>query len=183
MFSITSLFLLLNLVLIFVPSILALPSNNPAFSPRQTKPRKPYQLRGVQSPIFHLYLQTLPSSKSTSTPIPVMGPESTSEYFTIGNTIQSVNSSLYLNIGEKVDGRSYLPLSFAKTANTTAWGLEGDTVITVTGSAYGRRKYFFVYLLFSMIYCWYRVGFVKSLPGSKILSLFRAQLVWLVLAA
>ncbi|KAK0100952.1 hypothetical protein ONS96_006185 [Cadophora gregata f. sp. sojae] len=142
MFSITSLFLLLNLVLIFVPSILALPSNNPAFSPRQTKPRKPYQLRGVQSPIFHLYLQTLPSSKSTSTPIPVMGPESTSEYFTIGNTIQSVNSSLYLNIGEKVDGRSYLPLSFAKTANTTAWGLEGDTVITVTGSAYGRQLNF-----------------------------------------
>lgn len=73
-----------------------------------------------------------------------MGPESTSEYFAIGSTIQSVNSSLYLNIGEKVGGKSFLPLSFAKTANTTAWGLEGDTVITTTGSAYGRRMYPFV---------------------------------------
>jgi hypothetical protein len=44
---------------------------------------KPYQLRGVQSPIFHLYLQSLPTAKST----PVMGPEATSEYFTIGSSI------------------------------------------------------------------------------------------------
>ncbi|PVH85449.1 hypothetical protein DL98DRAFT_583546 [Cadophora sp. DSE1049] len=127
-----------------MPSILALPSNSPALSHRQTKPTKPYQLRGVQSPIFHLYLQTLPSSKSTTSPIPVMGPESSSEYFTIGSTIQGVNSSLYLNIGEKVGGKSFLPLSFGKTANTTAWGLEGDTVITVTGSTYGRRMYSFL---------------------------------------
>ncbi|KAG4428120.1 hypothetical protein IFR05_016399, partial [Cadophora sp. M221] len=67
-----------------------------------------------------------------------MGPEATSEYFTISTTIQSTNTSLYLNIGDKVSGKSFLPLSFGKVANTTAWGLEGDTVITTTGSGYGR---------------------------------------------
>lgn len=69
-----------------------------------------------------------------------MGPESSSEYFNLGSTIQSLNSSLYLNIGNKVDGKSYLPLSFGATSNTTAWALEGDTVITSTGSTYGRRE-------------------------------------------
>ncbi|KAH7393161.1 hypothetical protein BKA64DRAFT_675437 [Cadophora sp. MPI-SDFR-AT-0126] len=143
MFSqISALLLVLCLAFIFTDTALALPSDLPELSSRQTTPTKPYQLRGVQSPIFHLYLQTLPSSKTSSTPIPVMGPESTSEYFTIGSTIQSVNSSLYLNIGEKVGGKSFLPLSFAKTANTTAWGLEGDTVITVTASTYGRQLNF-----------------------------------------
>jgi len=97
---------------------------------------KPYQLRGVQSPIFHLYLQSLPSAKGT----PVMGPETTSEYFTIGSTIQSLNSSLFLNIGPGT-GQSYLPLSLDTVSNTTAWGLEGDTVITTTASSYGRRKW------------------------------------------
>jgi hypothetical protein len=97
---------------------------------------KPYQLRGVQSPIFHLYLQSLPTAKGT----PVMGPEASGEYFNIGSTIQSVNSSLFLNIGPS-SGKSYLQLSLDKTANTTAWGLEGDTVITTASSSYGRRKY------------------------------------------
>ncbi|KFX93677.1 hypothetical protein V490_04746 [Pseudogymnoascus sp. VKM F-3557] len=97
---------------------------------RQTKP---YQIRGVQDPIFHLYLQSLPGDGS-----PVMGPEATSEYFTIGDTIQSSNTSLYLNIGEA--STSYLPLSFDATATTTAWGLEGDTIITTNGSPYGRRR-------------------------------------------
>lgn len=96
---------------------------------------KPYQLRGVQSPIFHLYLQSLPTAKDT----PAVGPEASSEYFTIGSSIQSLNSSLYLNIGPST-GKSYLPLSFDKTSNTTAWRLEGDTVITVTESTYGRRE-------------------------------------------
>ncbi|KFY44476.1 hypothetical protein V495_03427 [Pseudogymnoascus sp. VKM F-4514 (FW-929)] len=95
---------------------------------RQTKP---YQIRGVQDPIFHLYLQSLPGDGS-----PVMGPEATSEYFIIGDTIQSSNTSLYLNIGEA--STSYLPLSFDATATTTAWGLEGDTIITTNGSPYGR---------------------------------------------
>ncbi|KAF8859662.1 hypothetical protein BDZ45DRAFT_589609, partial [Acephala macrosclerotiorum] len=96
------------------------------------------QLRSVQAPIFHLYLQSLPTSKST----PVMGPESSSEYFNLGSTIQSLNSNMYLNIGNKVDGKSYLPLSFRTTSNTTAWALEGDTVITSTGSTDGRQLNF-----------------------------------------
>ncbi|KAH9221120.1 hypothetical protein DL95DRAFT_455899 [Leptodontidium sp. 2 PMI_412] len=142
MFSTIPLFLLLSLVLSLLPSVLSIPS--PALSPRQTKATtKPYQLRGVQSPIFHLYLQTLPSSKTSPSPIPVMGPEATSEYLIISSTIQSTNTSLYLNIGGKVGGKSFLPLSFGKVANTTAWGLEGDTVITTTGSGYGRRMFDF----------------------------------------
>ncbi|OBT98597.2 hypothetical protein VE01_03597 [Pseudogymnoascus verrucosus] len=101
---------------------------------RQTKP---YQIRGVQDPIYHLYLQSLPGDGT-----PVMGPEATSEYFTIGNTIQSTNTSLYLNIGEA--STSYLPLTFDATATTTAWGLEGDTIITTNGSPYGRQLNFLV---------------------------------------
>ncbi|KAG9235288.1 hypothetical protein BJ875DRAFT_374571 [Amylocarpus encephaloides] len=103
--------------------------------PRQTKA---YQIRGVQSPIFHLYLQGLPSNRS----IPVMGPESTSEYFNIGSTIQSKNSSMFLNINTNT--ASYKPLSFGATATTTAWALEGDTIITGTKSSYGRQLNFLV---------------------------------------
>lgn len=66
-----------------------------------------------------------------------MGPEATGEYFAIGSTIQSQNTSLYLNIG--TSAASYLPLTFDATANTTAWGLEGDTIITEQSSSYGRR--------------------------------------------
>ncbi|KAH8757533.1 hypothetical protein BGZ57DRAFT_771905 [Hyaloscypha finlandica] len=98
---------------------------------------KPYQLRGVQSPIFHLYLQSFPTANST----PVMGPEATSEYFTIGSSIQSLNSSLFLNIGPGT-GKSYLPLSLDTVPTTTAWGLEGDTVITTAASSYGRQLNF-----------------------------------------
>jgi hypothetical protein len=91
--------------------------------------------RGVESPISYLYLQSLPTAKD----IPVMGPEASSEYFTIRSSIQSLNSSLYLNIGPSSE-KSYLPLSFDETSNTTAWGSECDTVIIVTGSTHGRRK-------------------------------------------
>jgi hypothetical protein len=69
----------------------------------------------------------------------VMGPVATSEYFVIGDTIQSTNTSMYLNIGTSTT--SYLPLSFNSTASTTAWGLEGDTIITESTSSYGRRKF------------------------------------------
>lgn len=122
-----------------IPTILlslttAIPSPSPALTPRQTT--KPYQIRGVSDPIFHLYLQSRPSSPST----PVMGPEATGEFFTIGSTIQSQNSSLFLNIGTGT--ASYLPLSLDATANTTAWGLEGDTIITEGTSSYGRRAFF-----------------------------------------
>ncbi|CAG8981334.1 hypothetical protein HYALB_00005135 [Hymenoscyphus albidus] len=99
---------------------------------------KPYQVRGVQSPIYHLYLQGLPSNKSA----PVMGPEATSEYFDIGTTIKSTNTSQFLNIGSS--SVSYKPLSFGPTATTTAWGLEGDTIITATSSSYGRQLNFLV---------------------------------------
>lgn len=62
-----------------------------------------------------------------------------SEYFNIGGTIQSTNTSLYLNVGD--DSTSYKTLTFGKTASTNAWALEGDTIITSNGSPYGRRTY------------------------------------------
>jgi hypothetical protein len=70
--------------------------------------------------------------------IPVLGPETSGEDFTIGSTIQSKQTSQYLNI--VAASTSYKPLVFEKTGSTTAWGLEGDTIITVTGSSYGRRE-------------------------------------------
>ncbi|KFY17030.1 hypothetical protein V491_05137 [Pseudogymnoascus sp. VKM F-3775] len=117
-------------------SLVALAVGVPLDSPNDIAKRQTtsHQIRGVQDPIYHLYLQSLPGNAST----PVMGPEATSEYFTIGETIQSTNTSLYLNIGEA--STSYLPLSLDATATTTAWGLEGDTIITTTGSSYGRRE-------------------------------------------
>jgi hypothetical protein len=166
---------------ISIPIILALATSACALPTHELLPRlKPYQLRGVQSPIFHLYLQALPSNKS----VPVMGPEKTSEYLyililnpfflhpllfpfslpllspspismfliyvrvcdmltgvwwrsNIGSTIQSTNTSQYLNIGTNT--KSFKPLSFGATATTTAWALEGDTIITGTASSYGRR--------------------------------------------
>lgn len=67
-----------------------------------------------------------------------MGPESTADNFTIGGTIQSKKTGQYLNI--QTASTSYKPLVFGATGDTTAWGLEGDTIITVTGSSYGRRE-------------------------------------------
>lgn len=95
---------------------------------------KPEQIRAVTSPIFHYYLQTYPKDKS----IPVMGPEKSSEFFNIGTSIQSTNTSMYLEIG--ADTTSYKTLTFANASSTKAWGLEGDTIITTTGSSFGRRK-------------------------------------------
>ncbi|KAF2201341.1 hypothetical protein GQ43DRAFT_455823 [Delitschia confertaspora ATCC 74209] len=94
------------------------------------------QIRAVQSPVFHLYLQSLPKNKTT----PVLGPSSTSETFTISSTIQSRNTSQYLNIVPSTT--SYKALVFSSTPETTAWGLEGDTIITVTGSSMGRQLNF-----------------------------------------
>jgi hypothetical protein len=121
-----------------LPSILLLTLTTlttaiPSLTPRQSS--KPYQIRGVTDPIFHLYLQSHPSTPS----VPVMGPEATGEFFIIGSTIQSANSSLFLNIG--TNSASYLPLSLDAAASTTAWGLEGDTIITEGASAYGRRAF------------------------------------------
>jgi hypothetical protein len=62
----------------------------------------------------------------------------TDDHSNIGTTIQSTNTSQYLNIG--TNSKSYKPLSFGATPDTKAWALEGDTIITGTGSSYGRRK-------------------------------------------
>ncbi|KAK6955147.1 hypothetical protein Daesc_002778 [Daldinia eschscholtzii] len=99
---------------------------------------KPEQIRAVQSPIFHYYLQAYPEDPT----IPVMGPEHSSEYFNIGGWMQSVNTSLFLNIGN--DQTSYKTLTFAEATVTDAWGLEGDTIITSQGSNYGRQLNFLV---------------------------------------
>ena len=63
---------------------------------------------------------------------PVLGPESSSGYFTIGSTISldgADGSKLYLNVAEGA-ATSYKPLTFDAAASTTDWGLEGDTIIT-----------------------------------------------------
>lgn len=69
----------------------------------------------------------------------VLGPEATSEYFNIDGTIQSTNTSMYMNIGS--DSTSYKTLTFGETGSTTGWGLEGDTIITTQSSSYGRREF------------------------------------------
>ncbi|KKY37984.1 hypothetical protein UCDDA912_g02013 [Diaporthe ampelina] len=68
-----------------------------------------------------------------------MGPEASSEYFNINGSIQSANTSLYLNVGS--DSTSYKTLTFGTAASTSAWALEGDTIITAQGSTWGRREY------------------------------------------
>ncbi|KAG5726154.1 putative mannan endo-1,4-beta-mannosidase F [Termitomyces sp. T112] len=85
------------------------------------------QIRTVQDPVYHFYLQDIGG-------VPVLGPESSSGYFTIGNTISLSNTSgskLYLNIGTGGTA-SYKPLTLDATATTTDWGLEGDTIITTS---------------------------------------------------
>ncbi|KAH8887741.1 SPX-domain-containing protein [Thozetella sp. PMI_491] len=88
------------------------------------------------SPVFHYYLQAYPKNNS----IVVLGPEASGELFNIGSTIQSTNTSQYINIGS--ESTSYKSLTFGKTASTAAWGLEGDTIITTTSSSYGRQLNF-----------------------------------------
>ncbi|EPE10607.1 hypothetical protein F503_05702 [Ophiostoma piceae UAMH 11346] len=97
---------------------------------------KPEQIRSVQDPLFHYYIQAHPSNASMA----VLGPVSTSEYFNIGGTIQSSNTSRYLNIGG--DSSSYKTLTFDAEASTKAWQLEGDTIVTSTSSSYGRQLNF-----------------------------------------
>lgn len=139
-------------VLLIVSGALAVPVENAGNSATVGK------IRGVRDPIYHLYLQAnskngmppliyQPSSLyfSSSLPlthiasIPVLGPETAADEFTIGGTIQSKKTSLYLNIA--TTSTSYKPLVWGTTGDTTAWGLEGDTIITVQGSSYGRRKH------------------------------------------
>ncbi|KAK6208332.1 hypothetical protein LQW54_006956 [Pestalotiopsis sp. IQ-011] len=97
---------------------------------------KSYQIRSVSDPIYHLYLQAYPSDPT----IAVMGPESSSEYFDVAGTIESVNTTRYLNIGS--DSTSYKAVTFGNASTTTGWGLEGDTIITTTASTWGRQLNF-----------------------------------------
>lgn len=90
-----------------------------------------------------------------------MGPEASSEFFNINGsskslekaqsvvcttrkpadktTVQSANTSLYLNVGS--DSTSYKTLTFGTAASTSAWALEGDTIITAQSSTWGRREF------------------------------------------
>ncbi|KAK1633861.1 hypothetical protein CaCOL14_005922 [Colletotrichum acutatum] len=99
---------------------------------------KPEKIRGVTDPVYHLYLQAYPKDKS----IPVLGPEASAEFFNIAGTIQSANSSSYLNIGG--DATSYKTLQLSNASGTSAWGLEGDTIITTQSSSWGRQLNFLV---------------------------------------
>ncbi|KAI1869518.1 hypothetical protein JX265_006608 [Neoarthrinium moseri] len=101
--------------------------------PARVRRAKPEQIRSVSDPIYHYYLQRYPKDPT----IAVMGPVASSEYFNIGGSIQSTNSSAFLNIG--ADTTSYKTLTFGTAASTTAWALEGDTIITGTSSSWGRQ--------------------------------------------
>lgn len=64
----------------------------------------------------------------------MLGPEASSGRFTIGGTITLNNadgSKLYLNANTAAS-TSYQLLSLDKTATTTDWALEGDTIITTS---------------------------------------------------
>ncbi|ORY64510.1 uncharacterized protein BCR38DRAFT_474960 [Pseudomassariella vexata] len=101
-----------------------------------TAAAKPEKIRAVQDPIFHCYLQAFPNDPT----IAVMGPEASSEYFNIADSIQSTNTSAYLNIGS--DTMSYKTLTFGNTSSSSVWALEGDTIITKTSSSFGRQLNF-----------------------------------------
>lgn len=92
------------------------------------------------SPLNCAYIKVdlLTPNHQTQESIAVMGPEATSEYFNISGSIQSTNTSLFLNIGS--DSTSYKTLTLGTTATMSAWALEGDTIITAQTSSYGRRE-------------------------------------------
>ncbi|CAO2651013.1 Nn.00g093100.m01.CDS01 [Neocucurbitaria sp. VM-36] len=117
-------------ILLLLHGVIAAPVGNSANAAAATVGK----IRGVRDPIYHLYLQA--NSKNAS--IPVLGPESAADEFTIGGTIQSKKTGQYLNI--QTVSTSYKPLAWSSTGDTTAWGLEGDTIITVQGSSYGRHR-------------------------------------------
>ncbi|KAF2800713.1 hypothetical protein K505DRAFT_403835 [Melanomma pulvis-pyrius CBS 109.77] len=118
-------------LLLLAPFALAAPTPAPAGALATVG-----KIRGVSTPIYHLYLQA--NAKNTS--IPVLGPEASAEDFTIGATIQSKQTARFLNI--VAASTSYKPLVFEAAGTTTAWGLEGDTIITTTGSSFGRQLNF-----------------------------------------
>ncbi|KAJ3044684.1 hypothetical protein HDV00_001088 [Rhizophlyctis rosea] len=94
------------------------------------------QIRAVQDPVFHLYLQNSGGKA-------VLGSESTGGRYIIANgKIQTVGSGLYLNYENTTNG--YKALTFDATSTSTGWGLEGDTIITTNGSPLGRQLNFLV---------------------------------------
>ncbi|KAK7687074.1 hypothetical protein QCA50_009574 [Cerrena zonata] len=83
------------------------------------------QIRAVENPVYHFYLQNKGGK-------PMLGPEASSGYFTIGTTITLNNadgSKSFLNVNTS-SSASYKPLTLDNTATTTDWQLEGDTIIT-----------------------------------------------------
>ncbi|KAG9049360.1 hypothetical protein FS837_010574 [Tulasnella sp. UAMH 9824] len=91
------------------------------------------QIRTVQDPVYHLYLQ---NDGGTA----VIGPEASSGHFTINGSIKLNGPNLYLNIASGTT--SYRALTFDSTASFTGWALEGDTIITAQSSQYGRQLNF-----------------------------------------
>jgi hypothetical protein len=74
---------------------------------------------------------------------PVLGPEAGAEYYTIysDGTMQSTNTSAWVNIAPlNSTTSSYKALVLGQTSNSSAWGLEGDTIETVQTSQWGRRE-------------------------------------------
>ena len=69
-----------------------------------------------------------------------MGPEKTAEFFNITSTIQSTNTSLFLNIAAG-ETTSYKTLTFGNVSTDKPWGLEGDTIITAGASTWKRREF------------------------------------------
>ncbi|THH31783.1 hypothetical protein EUX98_g2385 [Antrodiella citrinella] len=110
-----------------VPPITSDPSTAPSSTPTVSAPAPTgTQIRADQDPVYHLYLQSLADGK------PMLGPETSSGSFTIGDTITLNNadgSTLFLNEDEGAS-TSYKSLTLDTTASTTDWGLEGDTIIT-----------------------------------------------------
>ncbi|KAI5795175.1 hypothetical protein EDC01DRAFT_787967 [Geopyxis carbonaria] len=116
------------LAAVFATAALAAPAADLA------KRAGPYKIRGVSSPVYHLYLQ------ANSSGAPILGAEATGADFTISGTIQDTASKKYLNVGTATT--SYKPVTFDTAATTTAWGLEGDTIITTQASTWGRQLNF-----------------------------------------
>ena len=149
-------------VLLIVSGALAVPVENAGNSATVGK------IRGVRDPIYHLYLQA--NSKngmppliyqpsylyfSSSLPlthiasIPVLGPETAADEFTIGGTIQSKKTSLYLNIA--TTSTSYKPLVWMQV--TTTCTFRPEATFRVEGRAAITRQY--IYRVSAEdCYCW-----------------------------
>lgn len=83
------------------------------------------QIRTDQDPVYHLYLQDVDGQ-------PILGPEASSGYFTITNTVQ-LNSAtggqpLFFNVN-MTETTSYKSVSLDSTATTTDWTMSGDTIV------------------------------------------------------